>query len=155
MKSAYYVATVVKAYRDALDAYYDGDGTDSCYDDKYLGELNKASHREYTTGFYFGKPSGNDQIYHTSSYVRDYTFIGIVLEYNKETGVAKIEQRNRMFKNETIEVMRKTGDFFSQNIEWMKNEDGEEIDVAPNPQMIIYMPMDKEVEPFSILRRED
>lgn len=153
MKSAYYVATVVKAYRDAIDAYY-ADPEGYQYNPQWLAELNKASHREYTTGFYFNKPTGQDQIYHTSSYVRDYTFVGMVLEYDKETGIAKIEQRNRMFTGDEIEVVRPKGPFFTQKIHAMKNVEGEEITVAPNPQMVVYMPMDEAVEPYTMLRKE-
>ena len=116
--------------------------------------MSKASHREYTKGFYFNKTSGEDQIYHTSSYVRDYDFIGMVLEYDKETKIAKIEQRNRMIVGDEIEVMSPDKDYFIQTIESMKNEEGEDIRTAPHAQMIVYIPMTEEVEPFSILRRK-
>jgi putative protease len=153
MKSAYYVATVVKTYRDAIDAYY-RDPENYTYDPSLLNEVNKASHREYTTGFFYSKPGPNEQIYNSSSYIREYDFIGVVLEYDKETKIAKIEQRNRMFKGDKIEVMNPERPYFTQNIKWMKNEDGEEIEVAPNAQMIVYMPMEKEVAPYTILRKE-
>lgn len=153
MKSAYYVATVVKAYRDAIDAYYK-DPDNYVYDPAYLAEVNKASHREYTTGFFYSKPDSDDQKYENSSYIREYDFIGVVLEYDKKTGIAKIEQRNRMFKGDLIEVVNLQGPFFTQKITSMKNEANEEIDVAPNAQMIVYMPMEKEVVPYTILRKE-
>lgn len=153
MKSAYYVATVVKAYRQALDSYYET-GPNYRFDTKWLEEVSKASHREFTSGFYFEKPSSETQIYHTSSYIRDYDFIGVVLEYNPSTSIAKIEQRNRMFVGEEIEVVNPEGDFFVQTIDSMKNIDGEEIDSAPHPQMIVYMPMKQAVVPYTILRRK-
>jgi len=153
MKSAYYVATVVKAYRDAIDAYFK-DPEGYIYDPLYLAELNKASHREYTTGFFYSKPGAEDQKYESSSYIREYDFIGVVLEYDKNTGIAKIEQRNRMFKGDLIEVVNPHGSFFTQTITSMKNENHEEIDVAPNAQMIVYIPMEKEVVPYTILRKE-
>lgn len=153
MKSAYYVATVVKAYRQALDAYY-ALGENYKFDPKWLEEVSKASHREFTTGFYFEKPSSETQIYHTSSYIRDYDFIGLVLEYDSNTGIAKIEQRNKMNLGEEIEVVNPKGDFFVQTIDSMKNEEGEPIDTAPHPQMIVYMPMKQEVIPYAMLRRK-
>jgi U32 family peptidase len=153
MKSSYYVATVVKAYREAIDQYYE-EVENYKFNPKLLEELSKASHREYTTGFYYNKPTGEDQIYHTSSYIRDYDFVGMVTAYDKTTGVATIEQRNRMYTGENIEVVRPKGDFYLQEIKSMKNEDGQAIDVAPHPQMIVYMPMDQEVEPSTMLRRE-
>ena len=153
MKSAYYVATVVKAYREAIDSYYADTGSFSV-DRTWLEEISKASHREYTTGFYLGKPSGNDQIYHTSSYVRDYDFVGMVMSYDKDTGIAAVEQRNRMFTGEEIEVVRPEGPFYTQCISGMKNAEGEYIEVAPHPQMTVYMPMEQEVVPFTMLRRK-
>ncbi|HHW30090.1 MAG TPA: U32 family peptidase [Clostridiaceae bacterium] len=153
MKSSYYVATVVKAYREALDAYY-RDPVNYVFSPKWMEEISKASHREYTTGFYFNKPTGKEQIYHTSSYIREYDFVGLVISYDKNTGIAKVEQRNRMYKGEEIEVVMPKGDYFKQKIKSMKNSEGEDIDVAPHPQMTVYMPMDHEVVPYTILRRE-
>ena len=153
MKSSYYVATVVKAYRDAIDSYY-ANPVDYKFKEVQFDEISKASHREYTTGFYFKKPVGDDQIYHTSSYVREYDFIGLVMSYDKNTKIATIEQRNRMFTGDEIEVVRPKGNFYTQKIKWMKNTDGESIDVAPHPQMTVYMPMDDRVEKMTMLRRK-
>lgn len=153
MKSSFYVATVVKAYRDAIDAYY-SDPEGYRFNPKWLEEISKVSHREFTTGFYFNKPTEKDQIYNTSSYIRGYDFVGIVMEYDSKTGIATVEQRNRMFLGDEIEVVRPKGDFFIQKIESMKNSDGESIDVAPHPQMTVYMPMEKPVEKFTMLRRK-
>ncbi|MEG6613257.1 U32 family peptidase [Pseudoclostridium thermosuccinogenes] len=153
MKSSFYVATVVKAYRDAIDAYYN-DPEGYRFNPKWLEEISKVSHREFTTGFYFNKPTEKDQIYNTSSYIRGYDFVGIVMEYDSKTGKATVEQRNRMFLGDEIEVVRPKGDFFIQKIESMKNSDGESIDVAPHPQMTVYMPMEKPVEKFTMLRRK-
>lgn len=152
MKSSYYVATVVKAYREAIDAYYQNlEGYK--FDTRLIEEVSKASHREYTTGFYLNKPTGNEQIYHTSSYIREYDFIGLLTDYDKKTGIATIEQRNRMRVGEEIEVVRPEGPYFLQKIKSMKNEELEEIEVAPHPQMKVYMPMDEDVPPYTMLRR--
>lgn len=153
MKSSYYVATVVKAYREAIDSYL-ANPQAYRFDLQWTEELSKASHREYTTGFYFDKPTGKEQIYHTSSYIREYDFVGMVTSYDKNTGIAVVEQRNRMYNGEEIEVVRPKGKFFKQVIKDMKNEDGEDIDVAPHPQMTVFMPMDEEVEEFTMLRRK-
>lgn len=153
MKSAYYVATVVKAYREAIDSYYDNSSSYSV-NPAWMEEISKASHREFTTGFFLAKPTGGDQIYHTSSYVREYVFVGMVISYDRYTGIAEVEQRNRMFTGEEIEVVRPEGPFYVQRISSMKNADGEYIDVAPHPQMKVYMPMEQEVTPFTMLRRK-
>ncbi|ABN52242.1 MAG TPA: U32 family peptidase [Hungateiclostridium thermocellum] len=153
MKSSFYVATVVKAYREAIDAYYE-DKDNYKFDPRLLEEVCKVSHREFTTGFFFNKPGPKDQIYATSSYIREYDFVGVVQKYDKATKIATVEQRNRMYKGEEIEVVNPKGNFFVQKIEWMKNADGEDIDVAPHPQMTVYMPMKEDVEEFAMLRRK-
>jgi putative protease len=153
MKSAYYVATVVKAYRQALDSYYENKENYK-FNPIWLEEVSKASHREFTTGFYFEKPSSHTQIYNTSSYIRDFDFIGMVLDYDKNTGIATIEQRNKMTIGEEIEVVNPTGDYFVQKIKSMKNAEYEEIETAPHPQMTVYMPMEQEVFPYTMLRRK-
>lgn len=153
MKSSFYVATVVSAYRKAIDAYL-AEPENYKFDPEWLAELSKASHREYTTGFYFNKTSGDDQIYNTSSYIREYDFVGMVLEYDKATGIAKIEQRNRMIVGDEIEVVSPRKDYFIQTIKSMENEDRESIRTAPHAQMTVYMPMEQEVGPYTILRRK-
>jgi putative protease len=152
MKSSYYTATVVKAYREALDLYYENP-QQYRFNPEWLDEISKASHREYSTGFYFNKPESEGQIYGKSSYIREYDFVGLVRDYDKKTRIATIEQRNRMFKGDVIEVVRPCGKFFKQEITSMKNVDGEYIDVAPHPQMTVYMPMEEDVPKFTILRR--
>jgi len=153
MKSSYYVATVVRSYRQALDSYYNNPESYR-FNPEWLEEVSKASHREFTTGFYFNKPTGKDQIYHTSSYIREYDFVGLVTAYDRNTGIATVEQRNRMFVGDEIEVVRPKGGYFTQVIKEMKNIDGENIEVAPHPQMTVFMPMDQEVDEYTMLRRK-
>lgn len=152
MKSPYYVATVVRSYRMALDKYYsDPDGYE--YDEKWLNEIKKASHRDFTTGFYFGKPSGNEQLYTSSSYIRTYDFTGMVLDYDEENQIATVEQRNRMFVGDELEIFGPNKDSFKQIIEEMWNSKGEEIDVAPHPQEKIKIKVNQPVEKYDMLRK--
>lgn len=153
MKSSYYVASVVRAYRLALDSYLENP-RDYRFKEEWLDELSKASHRQFGTGFYFGKPDSQGQIYESSAYVRDYAFIGMVLAYNPDTGIATVEQRNRMLAGDEIEIIGPHRGLFSQRIEKMWNEEGEEIQSAPHPQQIVAMKMEKPVEKYDILRRE-
>ena len=153
MKSSFYVATVIKAYRKAIDEYY-ADPQNYEFNPKWLDEISKASHREYTKGFYFQKPGADEQVYTNSSYIREYDFVGLVLEYDKATGVAKVEQRNRIFEGEEVEIVPPEGDFFIQVIKDLKNEEGNAISVAPHAQMILYIPIEKEVRPYTILRKK-
>lgn len=152
IKSSYYAATVVKAYRQAIDSYFNNP-KEYKFNSVWLEEIEKASHREFTTGFYFNKPKGTEQIYDNSSYIREYSFVGMVLDYDRETKIATIEQRNRMFVGDEIEVVS-PNDYFTQEIKAMTDEEGTEIDVAPHPQMIVKMAMDREVEPYTILRKK-
>jgi putative protease len=153
MKSSYYVATVVKAYREALDAYI-SDPEGYTFDNAWLEEISKASHREYTTGFFYSKPTGRDQAYGSSSYIRDYDFVGLVTAYDGETRTAVIEQRNRFAVGDELEIVPPKGPYHIHKVSEMRNEDGESIEAAPHPQMTVYMHMDRPVEPFTILRRK-
>jgi putative protease len=153
MKSAYYVATVVKAYREAIDAWYSNPGEYQENKGKWLEEVSKASHREFTTGFYFKETDGGMQIYDNSSYIRDYDFVGLVLDYDPKSGVATIQQRNRMFVGDSIEVTGPGRDYFVQKVEWMQDEDGNSIQSAPHPQQLIKMPVGQPVKPYDILRK--
>ncbi|NLL82291.1 MAG: U32 family peptidase [Tissierellia bacterium] len=156
VKSSYYVATVIRSYRMAIDEYYKNP-ENYVYNPKLLEEIKKVSHRDFTTGFYFEKPTDEAQVYSTNSYIRGYDFVGMVLDYDKESQIATIEQRNRMFKGEEIEIFGPGVDYFTQKIEYMWDESGNEIDVAPHPQQIIKMKLDREVSKYYLLRkgRED
>ncbi|MGE4283021.1 MAG: U32 family peptidase [Clostridia bacterium] len=154
VKSTYYLATVVKAYRQAIDTYLENPDQYQ-FNPMLLDEMKKVSHREYTTGFYFRKPKGSEQIYHTSSYIREYDIVGLVRDYDEASKVATIEQRNRIFIGDEIEILQPDKPFFqTMTIKDMKNADGETIDVAPHPQMIIKIPMEEAVVPYTILRKK-
>jgi putative protease len=123
-------------------------------DKEWVDEVHKASHREFSTGFYFGKPDSKGQIYETSSYVRDYAFVGVVMDYDNSTGIATIEQRNKMSLGEEIEVIGPKKKMFSQRIEEMWDEEGQKIESAPHPQQIVKMKMKHDVSKYDIIRRE-
>lgn len=152
MKTAFYVATVIRSYRQVIDAYYQGNYNDETVE-KYFNELQKASHRHYTKGFFHKKPDGEDQIYENSSYIRKYDFIGTVLEYNPETKEAIIEQRNRFFPGEEIEIFGNSKDFFEYTIDSIRNAKGEELEVANKPKEKIYMTINLPLEEGDMLRR--
>ena len=152
MKSVFYVATVVSAYRKAIDSYL-ADPQSYSFRQQWMEDLCKASHREFTTGFYFHKPDNLDQNYRTSDYTRDYSFVGIVKSYDPDTGYAKVEQRNKMVLGDRVEVFGPMTDFFEQEISEMYDEEGEAISSAPHPQQIIKIKMAKLVEPFFMLRK--
>lgn len=148
MKSSYYVATVVKAYRQALDAYYE-DPVNYKFQKKWLDNVMKASHRVYFTGFYFGDP--DKQVFETSSYIRDYDIVGIVRDYNAVKSEAVIEQRNKVYDGDTVEVLRPSGDSFDITLRNMRDEEGNFIQSAPSAQMIFKVNTDKELKTDDML----
>ena len=153
MKSVFYVATVVSAYRRAIDAYC-RDPENYVYDPEWMSELMKASHREFTTGFYFRKPTEEDQNYQTSDYTRDYSFIGMVKSYDEKTGMAVVEQRNKMVVGDEIEVFGPGINYFTQKLTVLQNEDGEPVESAPHPQQILRISMEQPVGENYILRKK-
>ncbi len=154
MKSVFYVATIVHAYRRAIDAYFD-DPENYRVDPKWLEEVKKVSHREFTTGFFYNQPTNRDQNYQTSAYTREYSFVGVVREYDEKTGYAIVEQRNKMVLGDEIEVFGPDIDFFIQNITEMYDlESGEAVESAPHPQQMLKMKMLYPVKPDYILRKK-
>lgn len=152
MKTSFYVATVVSAYRKAIDEYY-AKGKEYEFKKEWLTELKKASHREFTTGFYYNKPNNHDQNYLTSAYTRTYSFVGIVKEFDEKSMMATIEQRNKMVLGDEIEIIGPYTDFFIQTIEIMQDEEGNPIESAPHAQQIIKMKMKEKVKSGFMLRK--
>ena len=153
MKSVHYAASVTKAYRMAIDSYF-ADPERFSVKDEWLEELDKVSHRAYTTGFYYGNPTDKDQIYGTSSYQQTSDFVGLVLDYDETTGWATVEQRNNMKVGQEIEIFQPKLDGYRQILAEMVDDTGVSIDVAPHPQQIVKIKMQQRVEPYAILRRD-
>jgi len=152
MKSIFYTAVVTSVYRKAIDAYYK-DPENYRYDPAWMTELEKVSHREFTTGFYFSKPGSSDQNYKTSSYIREYSFTGLVKEYDAETKMALVEQRNKMCRGEEIEIFGPETDFFKQKLEVLLDEWGDSLDSAPHPQQLIKIKTEQPVSAGFIIRK--
>lgn len=136
MKSMYYVATIVSAYRSAIDKFL-ANPDNYVYDPTDFDELCKASHREFTHGFYYNKPTDKDQNYLTSDYTRDYSFVGLVRETDKETGLTTVEQRNKFSVGDTIEIFGPKTPYYEEVIEEMYDEEGQPVTSAPHPQQIL------------------
>ena len=148
VKTEYYVATVTNAYRKALDAYFDGTYT---RDGVWAEEVNKVSHREYWTGFYF--KDGIGQHYGDSTYVRDWDIIGIV-ESCDEAGNAHIIQKNRFFKGDKVELFAPDFAPIPFELSYFENNKGEEIEVAPHPEMRVSLKLPRACPVNSFIRRE-
>lgn len=154
VKSEYYLATVIRSYRMAIDAYY-RDPENYKYDPSLLEEIKKVSHRDFTTGFFFGQANENSQVYKDNSYIRGYDFVGIVLDYDEETKIATIEQRNRVFVGEEIEIFGPGVKHFDYKIEKMLDDKDREIDVANKAKQIFKIKIDQPIKKGFILRREN
>lgn len=152
IKSAFYVATIVGAYRKAIDEYYENPENYEV-NPVVIDEINKASHREFTTGFYFDKPMNTAQSYQSSAYIREYSFVGVVKEYDHDTGIAVIEQRNKFSVGDEVEIFGPYTEFFTQTVHGLVNDEGEAVQDAPHPQQILKMKIDKAVAPGFLIRK--
>ena len=152
MKTAYYVATTVRAYRMAIDEYLK-DPENWKFNPMWLEELKKGSHRHFSTGFFLDKTSTKDQNYESASYVRNYDFIGVVRGHDEKTGLPIVEQRNRMFVGDKIEIIGPGKETVHATILEMYNEEGESIESAPHAKQIVKMKLDVEVEEYYMLRK--
>lgn len=152
MKSLHYVAQITKLYREALDiAVKNPDGF--VFKDEWRRELLKITHREYTHGFYFGKPDVNAEIHSTSSYLNDYEFVGLVKDYDEKTKKAIIEQRNPVKIGDEVEILSPDRESFSFVINRMWDMEGNEILIAPHPKQIFQVEAEIPLKPYDILRR--
>lgn len=153
-KSIFYLAIVIGAYRRAIDAYYEG-RYDDAEKEQCLIELSKASHREFTTGFYYEKADEDAQNYKSSSYVREYSFVGMIKGYDEETSMAIVEQRNKMLIGDTVEIFGPDCRAFEQTITEMYDlETGEALKSAPHPQQMLKIKVDRPVKVNYMMRKE-
>lgn len=153
MKSVHYVATVVKVYREAIDEYILNPGGFRVKAE-WQEELDKVSHRAYTTGFYFNKTDHENQIYASSSYTQTHDFVGLVQSYDKASGLAVVEQRNHFKVGDMIEIAQPDAPLFRQKIECMFDPEGNRIHAAPHPQQTVLIPFENPVGRYAMLRRK-
>lgn len=154
MKTALYVATVARTYRKAIDDYLTSPEKYKENMDWYLEQISNCTYRQFTTGFFFGKPSEESQIYDNNTYIKEYTYLGIVGERNEE-GLYRIEQRNKFSVGEQIEVMKPDGRNISVTVKRIVDEDGNEMESAPHPKQVLYIDLGQELEMYDILRRQE
>lgn len=149
IKTAYYVATVVKSYRRAIDAYYEN--SENWYKGEYLTELKKVSHRKYDTGFFFGRP---EEIYSDGSYIRNYDVIADIVKSAPDEGRLYLSLLNKVTEGETLEVMEPQGDFWYLKAEDLKDENGEPISTANHATMLFSLKCERNVSPYAFIRRK-
>lgn len=154
MKTALYVATVARTYRRAIDDYRE---SGELYRENlpwYLDQISNCTYRQFTTGFFFGKPSDEAQIYDNNTYLKEYTYLGIVGE-KREDGLYRIEQRNKFSVGEEIEVMKPDGTNLSVTVRRIVDEEGQEMESAPHPKQVLYIDLGQPLESYDILRRKE
>ncbi|CRZ33823.1 putative protease [Herbinix hemicellulosilytica] len=153
MKTALYVATIARSYRKAIDDYF----TDpKLYEENkalYLEEAKKGVNRQFTTGFFFNKPTYEDQIYDRSTYEKSYTYLGTIT--GERDGLYNLEQRNKFFVGEEIEVIRPNWETIKAVVKRITDEEGNDMDSCPHPKQSIYIDLGVKLYPYDILRRKE
>lgn len=150
MKTALYVATVARTYRKAIDDYFESEEKYRSNMDYYKDEISKCTYRQFTTGFFFGKPTHETQIYDSNTYVREYTYLGLVNDFEDDYCI--IEQRNKFCVGDTVEIMKKDGSNLTTRVVGMKDEYGKECDSCPHPKKKVYVKFDAMPEMLDIIR---
>lgn len=154
MKTALYVATVARTYRKAIDDCLESEEKYRANMEWYLSEIAKCTYRQFTTGFYFGKPDESTQIYDNNTYVNEYVYLGIVGKIVQTAGqiCARIEQRNKFCTGDSIEIMKPDGSNVPVNVLAMYNEQGEAVESCPHSKQVIDVCLSKAPEVYDILR---
>lgn len=153
MKSVHYVATIVKVYREAMDAY-EKDPSHFTIKPEWVEELEKISHRPYTRGFAVSRPTEADQVYSHSSNTQTHEFIGVVKSYDEVQQIIWIEQRNHFKVGQEVEFLQPHANIVRIEIKTLVNEEGLPIDAARHPKECVGIPSPIRIEPHSLLRRK-
>ena len=154
MKTALYVATVARTYRRAIDDYKQSPELYREHMAWYQEQISNCTYRQFTTGFFFGKPSDEAKIYDNNTYVKEYTYLGIVGERNEE-GLYRIEQRNKFSVGESIEVMKPDGANITVTVQRIVDEEGNDMESAPHPKQVLYIDLGQPLAMYDILRRKE
>ena len=151
MKTALYVATVTRTYRMAIDDYLKDEEYYKSRIDFYKEEIAKCTYRQYTTGFFFGKPNEETQIYDSNTYIKEYTYLGMI-EKVCDDGLYMIEQRNKFSAGDEIEIMKVDGSNLKVKVEAMYDEEMNPIESCPHPKKKVYLKLDAKLDLYDILR---
>lgn len=154
MKTALYVAVVTRTYRQAIDDYLKDEALYRSRMDYYKEEIAKCTYRQFTTGFFFGKPDHDTQIYDNNTYIKAYTYLGLIGE-DRGDGFYGLEQRNKFSVGDTIEVMKPDGRDLEVTVQAMTDAEGTLIESCPHPKQKIFVNLGVELSPLDLLRRKD
>lgn len=151
MKTALYVATVARTYRKAIDDYFESEEIYRANMDWYRSEISKCTYRQFTTGFYFGRPDENAQIYDSNTYVNEYIYLGMIEEVS-DNGQVKIEQKNKFSVGDDIEIMKPCGENIEVRVLSLSTMEGEKVESAPHPQQILWVELSHPANQYDLLR---
>ena len=154
MKTALYVAVVARTYREAIDDYLKDENLYRQNLPYYREQIAKCTYRQFTTGFFFGKPTHETQIYDSNTYVKEYTYLGIINGQNSQ-GMYGLEQRNKFSVGETIEVMKPDGRDLPVKVLRICDEEGSDMESCPHPKQKIYVDLGIELSDQDLLRRAE
>ena len=154
MKTALYVASVARTYRKAIDDYFTSEELYRNNIPYYKEEISKCTYRQFMTGFFFGPTSEESQIYDNNTYVKEYTYLGLILGRNEE-GLYEIEQKNKFCVGDNIEVMKPNGDNISVKVHRITDEEGNDMESCPHPRQRIFLDLGLELDNFDLLRRKE
>ena len=177
MKTALYVASVGRAYRQAIDDYYESEELYRSRIPDYLAQIRKCTYRPFNTGFYYGRPDEKSMVYGSNTYVNEAVFLGIVeecvppvqnagtegaaagsvwTEAAAQAGEprlrARIHQRNKFCRGDRIEIMKPDGRDVETTVTGMFTQDGQPVESAPHPGQVIDLELDQEAVPGDLLR---
>ena len=154
MKTALYVATVARTYRKAIDDCLESEELYEKNRPWYQEQISNCTYRQFTTGFFYGKPDENTQIYDSNTYLKEYTYLGIVGDVT-EDGYCQIEQRNKFSVGETIEIMKPDGRNILTEVLEIRNEDGELQESAPHSKQKLWIKLDQAADKYDLFRRQE
>ena len=154
MKTALYVATVARTYRKAIDDYMEAPEKYKANMSWYQEQISNCTYRQFTTGFFYGKPDEHTQIYDNNTYVKEYTYLGYAEEVD-ENGFAHITQRNKFTVGEMIEIMKPDGRNITATVRAIYDEDGNSVESAPHPQQKLAVDLGTEIEKYDLFRRAE
>ncbi len=153
MKTALYVATVARTYRKAIDDFFEDPQLYEKNKAQYMEEIKKGVNRQFTTGFFFHKPTHEEQIYDHNTYEKAYTYLGTIS--GERDGLYELEQKNKFSVGESVEIIKPGGDTITALVKSIQNSEGEAMESCPHPQQIIYVDFGVKLECYDIIRRKE
>ncbi|MDF2538281.1 MAG: yrrO [Herbinix sp.] len=153
MKTALYVATVARTYRKAIDEFFEDPAIYERNKAAYMEEIRKGVNRQFTTGFFFGKPTHEDQIYDSNTYEKEYTYLGTIS--GEKNGLYELEQKNKFSVGEVIEVIKPNGATHQTLVKKITDDQGNDMESCPHPSQNIYIDLGMELNNYDILRRKE